>query len=106
MSLSDLLVVLMLMHKAIKYLEGYTRQYLYKAKLARELQGMSGHPSEHGYKDIVSNKLFPKFSIITKYITNAKSIFRSNLALVRVKKVKHNPSRLNTEVFVSISSDF
>ena len=49
------------MHKAIKYLEGYTRQYLYKAKLARELQGMSGHPSERGYKDIVSNKLFPNF---------------------------------------------
>ena len=68
-----------------------------RAKLSREHQVMIGHPSEHEYKDMVSNKLLYNFHFTIKDITNAKSIFGPNLLGVRVKSVKHNPISMDAE---------
>ena len=93
-------------HTVSKMFEGYTKQEAEKSKLARELQGMVGNPTDFKYKDMVSDKILPNFPIITHDITNANSMFVTDLSSVRGKIVRKNPSKLDTEEFVKILEYF
>ena len=46
-----------------KHSEGYTKKEVEKEKLAHELQGMVGHPTDHGYKCIMNNQLLSHLPI-------------------------------------------
>ena len=62
-----------------KQFEDYTNQDVEKEKLTRDLQVMVGHLTYRKYKDMASNKLLANFPITTHDITNADSMFGSNL---------------------------
>ena len=86
--------------------EGYINQEVGKGKMARELQGMVGHPTDRKYKYMVSRKLLLGFPITTYDITNANFVVGTDLAGVRVNKVRNKPSRFHTEEYVDIPEDF
>ena len=48
--------------------------------MARALQGMVGNPTDRKDQDTVSKKLLPNCPITTHEITNANSMFGTNLA--------------------------
>ena len=70
------------------------------------MQVMVVHPTDREYKDVASNKLVPKFPIITHDITNANSTFGTNLAGLRVNSARNKPIRDYMEEYVNISEYF
>ena len=67
--------------------EGFVKQEIAAAKIARKSQVTIGHPSERDFKSMVSNNTIQKFPITTFDITNYHTMFGPNLAGTRGKKV-------------------
>ena len=83
-------------HTTRKQFGGYIDQEVEKEKLERDLKGMTGHPTDHKYKDAASKKLPPNCPITTNDITNTDYMFGTDIAGVRGNKVRNKPSRADT----------
>ena len=85
--------------------EGYTRQEVERAILARKMQSRGGHPSEAVLKREVSrtspSSLFNDTPITAKDITNAQNIFGPSTACIKGKWVRGRPETVQPE-YVSI----
>ena len=71
--------------------EGYTKQEVMQAKEACRAQAMMGNLSEKDYKGMVSNNFIANCPISSKDVSNARTIFRPDLASIRGKKVRRAP---------------
>ena len=91
-----------------KNYEGFTRQEVEQAILARKLQARSGHPSEAVFKNKVSCKskssLFRDCPMLSKDISNAKTIFGPSKPCVEGKWVWGKPKRVEPS-YVSIPAN-
>jgi hypothetical protein len=67
--------------------EGFTKKEVQQAKEARRAMGLIGNPSKNNFKGMVSNNIITNCPVTTTAITNARSIFGSDLASVRGKTV-------------------
>ena len=85
------------MNTVTEQFEGYTKQEVEKAQLLHELKVMLGHPIDHKYKYMVSNRLLLSFPITTHDITNANYMFGTDLEYVGGNTVIKKSSRVDTE---------
>jgi hypothetical protein len=88
--------------------EGYTRDEVERAILARNMQSRGGHPSEMSFKREVSrsspSSLFNDSSISAKDITNARNIFGPSAACIKGKWVRGRPDAVRPE-YVTIPAE-
>ena len=77
--------------------KGYTKREVTQAKEARRAQAMMGNPSEKDYKGMVSNNLIPNCPIISKDVSNARTIFGPDLASIQGKTVRQAPGPVVTD---------
>ena len=54
--------------------EGYTKKQVEKNILDNTVQVIIGHPTEHNFKQIVSQKILTNFPVILDDITNVHTI--------------------------------
>eukprot|EP00804_Cyclotella_cryptica_P006222 CCRYP_015296-RA/>CCRYP_015296-RA protein AED:0.33 eAED:0.35 QI:23/0/0/1/0/0/3/0/304 len=75
--------------------EGYTREEVERAIMARKMQSRSGHPSEATFKREVScasaSSLFDQSPITSKDVANARQIFGPSEACIKGKWVRGRP---------------
>jgi hypothetical protein len=84
-----------------KNYEGYTREEVERAILARKMQARAGHPSETAYKREVSRQspssIFQNSPVTPKDITNARSIFGPSLPCIKGKWTRGRPDPVRPE---------
>ena len=85
--------------------EGFTREQVKRAILARRAQAMIATPSEKRFKEMVSNRELANCHVTVQDITNAHAIFGPDLPGVRGKTVRRKPSRVEPQ-YVAIPDDF
>ena len=94
-------VAAMLVQSIRQNFEGYTREEVEGAILARKMQGRGGHPSEAAFKREVSrmspSSIFNDSPITVKDITNARNIFGPSTACLKGKWVRGRPDPVRPE---------
>ena len=74
---------MIIVQRVRKKFEGYTKQDMDKVKLARELQGMIGQPSDREYTYMASKKILPNCPITIRDITDNIYIFVPDMESAR-----------------------
>ena len=98
-------VILLVQTVRGNYAKGYTKKEVLEAKVARRQQGMMGAVSENDYPGLVSSHLLRNNNVTPAAITNARTLFRPDLANVRGKTVQTKPDPV-VENYVAIPRDF
>ena len=73
--------------------EGYMKKEIESAILARKVQARVGHPSDAELKKMVLEKLLENFPVKLEQITNANDTPVPNVAGIRGKYVRTNPTQ-------------
>ena len=85
----------MLVQSIRQNFEGYTREEVRRAIMARKMQARAGHPSENTYKKEVSrnseSSLFKNSTLTSKDITNARRIFGPSMPCIQGKWTRGMP---------------
>ena len=87
------------------YFEDFTKKEVTVSKLAREDQGMIGHPYERDFKSSVSNIMIQNFPIIASAVINSHTMFVPNLIGTMYKTVQLNPDRVVMD-YIALPKDF
>ena len=85
--------------------EGFTKEEVKRAYLAREAAGMIGGPSEVKMQFLVSNNKLDECPFNLQDVRNAYKIFGPNLSTVRGKTVRRAPARVQTD-YIEVPRDF
>ena len=86
--------------------EGFSKGEVKGAILTREGQAKLGHPSEKDMSAMVSSHTgVTNIPVSHTNITNARTIFGCNLAVIRGNTVRKTPERVNTEL-LDIPDDY
>ena len=90
---------------ALKNMEGFTKQEIEKATIARETQGILGNVSATELELLVSNKKLDDLTFNFSDFQNSKQFFGPSRAIVRGKTVRVVPDRVDPE-YITIPKDF
>ena len=77
--------------------DDYTKKKVKAGILAQKLQARFGHPSDTDLKNMVRDKLLANCPVKLEHITNANNLFVLNVAVLRVKSMRTNPTQVEIE---------